>query len=158
MGSIAVQMALARLMEAGLVFQGELKGCTEQEIQLIENHFGIELPNSYRDFLGVMGRCAGGFLVGSSYAFPDVLEFRGGAENLLRRCQVGFQLPPNAFVFFHHQGYTFEWFNCRKRVDDPPVLMFTDSEREPRIVSGSFSAWLITAAEDDIAAYRELNG
>jgi hypothetical protein len=153
----AVEAALSKLYESGLAFPGDLKGCTEEEILSIEDHFQVRLPESYRDFLSLMGRSAGDFLVGSGYAFPEVLEFRKDAEELLRDRLPDFKLDAVDFVFFHHQGYTFEWFRCCDRADDPPVSMFTDSEKEPRIVRASFSDWLLRAVEEDIEAYRELD-
>jgi hypothetical protein len=65
-------------------------------------------------------------------------------------------LPPNAFVFFSHQGYSYAWFNCHVH-DDPPVFLFTDRDQESNTISPSFSTWLLSAVDDDIAAYRELN-
>src|SRR5207253_1491716 len=79
MVSTAAQAAQNKLMEAGLAFPGDFRGCTEQEIVSIEDHCRVRLPASYRDFLRVMGRRAGDFLVGSDYSFPGLLGFRGGA-------------------------------------------------------------------------------
>jgi hypothetical protein len=152
----AVEAALNKLYESGLAFPDDLKGCTEEEILSIEDHFQVRLPESYRDFLSLMGRSAGDFLVGSDYAFPKMFRFRKSAGNLLQTYLPDFKLDPMDFVFFHHQGYTYEWFRCRDRADDPPVIMFTDSEKEPRIVRASFSDWLLRAVEEDIEAYREL--
>jgi hypothetical protein len=155
--SVAVETAQRELIAAGLAFdEADFRGCTEEEIQSIEDRFRIHLPTSYRDFLRVMGHDAGDFLVGSDYVFPKMLGFRGGAEELLRKSGSGFTLPPTAFVFFSHQGYTYEWFDCNDREADPPVILFTELEGEPRKVSESFSAWLLGAVDDDIAANREL--
>jgi hypothetical protein len=159
MMSIAVDRARQKLMEAGLAFQGDFKGCTEQEILSLEDHFRVQLPASYRDFLTVMGRYAGAFLVGSDYSYPKMFGFRAGAEALLQIWRPDITLPATAFVFFSHQGYNYEWFNCRHHADDPPVVLFTEElEKKPRTVAESFSAWLLGAVDDDIAAYRGLHG
>jgi hypothetical protein len=153
----AVKTAQNKLMEAGFAFEGDFIGCTQMEILSIEDRFAIQLPSCYRDFLGVMGRRAGAlFLAGSDYSFPTVLRFRNDAEELLRKCLPEFKLPPTVFVFISHQGYNYSWFNCGKPADDPPVFLFTEGEKEPRMVSDSFSTWLLSAVDDDIAAYREL--
>lgn len=153
-----VKTAKSKLLEGGLAAQDSFKGCTEEEIESLERRFALRLPQCYRDFLAVMGRAAGDFLVGTDYSFPKMLEFRKDAEGLLRTSQADFKLPPTAFVFMFHQGYTFLFFDCHDDPDDPPVFMFTEGEKEPRKVSDSFSAWLLTAIEDDIAAHRELKG
>jgi hypothetical protein len=154
----AVNTARSKLLEAGLAEPDSFKGCTEKEINSVEERFSLPLPQCYRDFLTVMGRSAGEFLVGTDYSFPKMLDFRKDAEGLLRTSQSDFKLPPTAFVFMFHQGYTFIFFDCHDDPDDPPVFMFTEAEKEPCKVSDSFSAWLLTAVEDDIAAYRELKG
>jgi hypothetical protein len=152
----AVETAKSKLLEGGLVGLDSFKGCTEEEITSLESRFSLCLPQCYRDFLAVMGRTAGKFLVGTDYSFPKLLEFRKDAEGLLRTSQSDFKLRSTAFVFMFHQGYTFLYFDCHANPYDPPVFMFTEAEKEPRKVSDTFSAWLLAAVEDDIAAYREL--
>jgi hypothetical protein len=154
----AVKTAKSKLLESGLAGRDSFKGCTEEEIDSLECWFALRLPQCYRDFLAVMGRSAGDFLVGTDYSFPKMLEFRKDAEGLLQTSQSDFKLPSTAFVFMFHQGYTFLFFDCSDDSDDPLVFMFTEAEKEPRKVSDSFSAWLLTAVDDDIAAYRELKG
>jgi hypothetical protein len=154
----AVNTARSKLLEAGLARPDSFKGCTEKEINSVEGRFSLRLPQCYRDFLAVMGRAAGEFLVGTDYSFPKVLDFHKDAEGLLRTSGSDFKLPPTAFVFMFHQGYTFLFFDCHDDPDDPPVFMFTEAEKEPRKISDSFSAWLLSAVEDDIAACRELKG
>jgi hypothetical protein len=155
---VAVETAKERLMEAGLALEGDFHGCTDQEIRSIEDHFQVQLPICYRDFLKVMGRYAGDFMAGTDYSFPKMFGFRQGAEKVLQKHLPEYKLPPNAFVFFSHQGYNYEWFNCHDHADDPPVFLFSEVDKKPRTVSDSFSAWLLAAVNDDIAAYRELNG
>ena len=103
MTNIAVQAARNKLMEACLNIPGGLKGCTDQEILSIEDHFHVQLPNSYRDFLNVMGCCAGMFLAGSDFLFPKMFHFRAAAEEFLQIYRPEFLLPPTAFVFLSHQ-------------------------------------------------------
>jgi hypothetical protein len=157
MSCTAVKTAKSKLLESGLAGAESFKGCTQEEIESLERR-SLPLPQCYRDFLSVMGCAAGEFLVGTDYSFPKMLEFRRDAEALLQSSQSDFKLPPTGFVFMFHQGYTFLFFDCHDNPDDPPVFMFTEGEKKPRKVSSSFSAWLLTAVEDDIAAYREAKG
>ena len=152
----AVKTATSKLLKAKLAAPGSFQGCAEEETQSLERRFLLRLPPCYQDFLAVMGRAAGDFLVGTDYSFPGILEFRQSAEELLRTSQSGFELPPSAFVFLFDQGYTFLFFDCQDGPEGPPVFMFTGAEKSPRQVSDSFSVWLLAAVEDDIAAFREL--
>lgn len=151
----AVKTAKSKLLESRLATSDSFRGCTEEEIKSLERRFSLHLPQCYRDFLGVMGWAAGEFLVGTDYSFPKMLQFRKDAEELLQTSQSDFKLSFTAFVFMFHQGYTFLFFDCRDDPNDPPVFMFTEAEKEPRKVSDGFSAWLLTAVEDDIAAHRK---
>jgi len=152
----AVRTAQKRLTEAGLAQPGALTGCTVAEIELLEDGFSLALPPCYRDFLELMGRDAGEFLVGSDYSFPKLLAFGKDAERLLRDSAVDYALPATAFVFLFHQGYTFLFFDCQDHAEDPPVFMFTEGERGPRQIADGFSGWLLGAVEADIAANKEL--
>lgn len=61
----AVTTARSNLLEAGLAGPDSFKGCTEEEITSLDRRFSLHLPQCYRDFLAVMGRAAGAFLVGT---------------------------------------------------------------------------------------------
>jgi hypothetical protein len=152
----AVIEARQKLMESGLAPPDSFKGCTEKQIRLIESRASLRLPKCYRDFLAVMGVSAGNFLAGNDYCFPFVLKFRKSAEALLQSYQASFRLPAPAFVFIISQGCAFLFFYCEDSVEDPPVFMFTEDDSEPRRVFDSFSSWLLTAVEKDIALYQEL--
>jgi hypothetical protein len=156
--SVAVRTAQQKLMASGLGFEGSFEGCTEEEIRVVEEHFAIQLPASYRDFLSVMGHKAGYFLQGSDYTYPKMLGFRKAADKVLRRCNPDYRMSATLFVFISHQDYSFLWFDCNDPTGDPPVFLFTEQEKEPRKVSDSFSAWLLFAVEDDIASYQKLAG
>jgi hypothetical protein len=42
---------LALLVKYGLATNDELKGCSEDDLEQLENHIGAKLPNVYREFL-----------------------------------------------------------------------------------------------------------
>ncbi|HKI33759.1 MAG TPA: SMI1/KNR4 family protein [Gemmataceae bacterium] len=154
----AVNTATSKLVQTGLAGPDSFQGCMGEEVKSLEGQFSLRLPQCYRDFLSVMGRAAGEFLLGTDYSFPKMLGFRKDAEGLLQTSQSNFKLPPTAFVFMFHQGYTVLFFDCHDDPDDPPVFMFTEAEKEPRKIADSFSAWLLIAVEDDIAASRGRKG
>ena len=147
----AVKTAKRKLLEAGLAVQDSFKGCTNDEIKSLEARCSVCLPRCYRDFLAIMGYAAGDFLIGTDYSFPKMFDFRKDAESLLQTSRSNFKLSRLAFVFMFHQGYTFLFFDCDDNPDDPRVLMFTESENEPREVANSFSGWLLTAIEAEAA-------
>ncbi len=88
----SVEIAKHKLVEAGLAEPDSFKGCTEEEIKTLEGWCSVHLPQCYRDFLAVMGRTAGEFLVGTDYSFPKMLGFLTDAEGLLQTSQSNFTL------------------------------------------------------------------
>lgn len=156
--SAKIEAAKTKLIQSGLAEIDTTIGCSEQEIASVEEAFSLSLPKEYRDFLRMMGREAGKFLVGTDYSFPTLLEFREDAERLLIENHADFGLSLTNFVFMFHQGYTFLFFDCKNGSDDPPVFLYTESEAAVRQVGESFSEWLNVAIEDDIVAYTDLEG
>lgn len=56
--------ALAERLQ--VISPDEVQGCTEAEIQSLEDALHIQLPEAYREFLAWCGKKAGGFLRGSA--------------------------------------------------------------------------------------------
>jgi hypothetical protein len=154
MSESAVQKAIERLAEAGIVTPDALKPCTPEEIGQIEARFHLQLPSTYREFLAGMGKAAGKFLVGSDYLFPAQLRLRDDAEALLAESGVQFRLDPADFVFMGHQGYEFLFFRASDPVD-PPVHLLMEGE-EPSQVFSRFSEWLLRCVADEIEAFQTL--
>jgi hypothetical protein len=155
MGNDTVHGVLKQLIAAGLVTSTSVEGCSDQEIEAIEQKLGVNLPGAYRQFLAQMGRCAGTFFQGTDFLYRELPTLRGQAEELLRGCDVGLELNRSDFVFAVHQGYTFLFFQCG-RSDDPPVFLYEEAETSFRQVAESFSSWLVGCATDQIAAETEL--
>lgn len=116
---------LARFLEQ----QGcRLRGCSEQQVDLIEQHFAVKLPSTYVAFLLRMGKEAGSFMLGSSAFYDEIYSLREYAIELL--AENNFKpLPDNAFVFFMHQGYQFGFFDVSEG-DNPPVYYYNEGNEQ----------------------------
>lgn len=100
--------------------------CSEKDVRTIERKFKVSLPPVYLRFLYMMGRSAGTYQRGSSCFYPELLELRDWAEELL--LENNFKpLPEDAFVFWMHQGYQFAFFRLSEG-DDPPVYYYHEVE------------------------------
>src|SRR5579859_3278188 len=109
--------------------------CTEEEVHALEQKCHCSLPEAYKEFLLTMGKGAGNFFVGSDIFYHDLDGLREVAIEILT--EVGFpqKLPKDAFVFFMHQGYLFNFF-LTSDGDDPPIYRYlegTDVETFPLI-------------------------
>lgn len=139
-------MYLERVQQRHLVLQGLGYGkpipCTGGEVQELEKALGHRLPEAYRAFLFWMGHSGGGFLRGSDCFYEQLRDIQIFAKELLEEDQFGGVLPEEAFVFFMHQGYQFNFF-CFNEGEDPPVYVY----REEIPVQTTFSRLYPTVSD-----------
>ncbi|MDJ0717099.1 MAG: SMI1/KNR4 family protein [Prochloraceae cyanobacterium] len=144
-----------QLLETSLANSEKIQGCSTEEIEIIESKFKLKLPTAYKDFLKICGYRAGKFYAGTDMFYPDILELRTYAENLLKENEVDFQLPEEAFVFSMHQGYQFDYFLADNQNDDPPVYYYLEGENLPEKISESFSSFLLQSLEDHVRILQQ---
>ena len=145
---------LHQLAVGGVVDPASVQGCSEADIVALENKVALTLPRTYRAFLAAMGRSAGDFLCGTDFLYAD-LPLRAYADDLLSESEVPLALDRDDFVFAMHQGYTFLFFRCGIS-DDPPVFLYDENKTSFQRVAYSFSSWLASAAQDEIALAAEV--
>jgi len=139
------------LVESGLADYSTIVGCSADEIAAIEARFGYKLPESYRDFLVVMGKRAGRFMIGSDLYYDRLSGQRKLAEALLQEAGTVLRLAPTHFVFYSHQGCQFLFFDAAEG-PDPPVYRFIEGDIGTVRVNDAFSGWLLRAVNDEISA------
>lgn len=118
-------------------------GCIPEEVARVEAVHGQPLPWDLRVFLETMGRDVGGLFVGSDIGYPDLLEMRSYAHDLLVENECRHSLPDDALVFMMHQGYMM-WF---VRADDPRVFGWSEGQKEDKkhefqVIAESLSEFL----------------
>jgi SMI1 / KNR4 family (SUKH-1) len=102
-------------------------GCSEQEIAALEERLRRVFPAAYREFLLWTGRAAGDFWAGSHAFYSDLPDIQQWAVDLLRENSFPAELPPDALVFFMHQGYQFLFVRTSEG-DDPPVYYYNETQ------------------------------
>jgi hypothetical protein len=145
---VNIQLLEEDVFKNGLAVCANMHGCSPEEIREVEGKFGVTLPAFYRCFLQKMGRRAGEFLVGSDVFYPQLLNLREYAEDLLRETRCSFSLGKEDFVFFVHQGYQFAYFRASDG-DDPPVWYFYETWKEPQEKWSSLSAFFCEEADKE---------
>jgi hypothetical protein len=134
-----------RLVRARLAGRHEILGCTIEEVEQIQQAQHVELPPIYKEFLFRMGRGAGRLAQGTSYYYPELLDLKKFAFNLLSQSGSKYSLADNAFVFSMHQGYQFEFFHAG--IDDPAVYIYDERMDVPEQSFDHYSkyldAWLL---------------
>jgi hypothetical protein len=140
-----------RLLEWGLADPPEVRGCTADEISLLEQANGVRFPNIYRDYLAEMGRSAGELFRGSDAFYDKLMHLRGWAKEMIDESASGFELPGDAVVFLMHQGYVLFFFRTSEG-DDPPVYRLRETEKAATRVNDAFSSFLTST----VAACAEM--
>lgn len=133
--------------------------CTLQEVEELEQWLGHRLPKAYREFLLWMGHSGGGVLAGTNCFYEDLKRIQTSAKELLEENHYSGELPKDAFVFYMHQGYQFNFFHLEEG-DDPPVYFYVE-ENPTRIffekIYQKFSIFVLTEVEGHIAVKKRMN-
>ena len=151
-----IELLRQALIDLGLAGPDEFLGCSEAEIDELQQHWDRDLPTTYRRFLAVMGREAGEFLVGTDVFLPYLRSMQEGAEEILAEAPTPLQLPADAVVFAMHQGYQF-WFFRTSEGEDPPVYYYMELKDSWRTVADHLTEFLLTLAQNqaDMKATRD---
>lgn len=136
---------------------GEAKyfyGCSEAEIKQLEEAQKVDfLPETYRQFLWVMGHSCGSFWQGSDLLYRHAIDLKDAANADFKWLESTVRIPDDAFVFISHQGYVFYYFHTNNRDDDPPVYAIYEGEA-PEKINGHLSEFY----EQSILDFRSIPG
>lgn len=137
-----------QLKELKLASPSEFLPCSQDEVVLLEQQFGVSLPKAYQEFLLWMGHGAGQFLRGSDSFFKHLPDLQEWAVELLQENNFPEFLPKDAFVFLMHQGYQFSFFRLSEG-DDPPTYFYAEGTNQTSFIKSHerFSDFLATEVE-----------
>lgn len=135
---------LKRLVDDRLVPSDGISGCSDNEIEKIEEAQQASLPELYGDFLRSAGKAAGNLMVGSDWRFPEPLTLKNYAKELVVENGSSPDFLEGAIVFLMHQGYMFYYFAAESLSEpDPPVWLYVEVKQDPpRPTGGRFSRFL----------------
>jgi hypothetical protein len=147
-----IDKIIKQFIAQGYATPETIVGCTDDEIEAIEQAQNIKVPDIYREFLSKMGKKAGSFHKGSDILFPALLNLKSWMNEALDGdIRAAFRLPPNAFVFKSHQGYMYSYFvyNPENLKEDPLVYNYDEFRTPvPIPLNKTYSEWLITCANE----------
>lgn len=136
------------LVRYGFATCFEIRGCSEREISRLEAYFGVSLPESYKEFLSVMGHSAGSFYRGDDCFYHHLFGLRGWLEETLAEDRSPFQLTRDAFIFSSHQGVIYHFFYTIDNRRDPAVWGYREGDMQPKKINDSFSDFLERSLKD----------
>ena len=132
----------------GIAGPNTRRGCSEQEIQMLEEQCGVTLPHSYRAFLAAMGHNAGRVLESDTrYRYDFVLEVNKDFPEYVSTAEEGARVtnwPDHALVI---ASYLFaqNWvIRCNDPHDSPVWRLDLDEGGDLKLTQTSFVEWLYT--------------
>ena len=117
----------------GIELLGLKKVATEDEIIALEKQLGFNLPRMYRDIFSQIVHGAGNFWAGEDCFYKHLPLIQIWAKELLLEDEFPESLPNDAFVFFMHQGYQFNFFKLSEG-DNPPVYSYLEGQTEREFI------------------------
>lgn len=125
--------------------QEDLVGVSLEEMQTMQEHFGVEFPASYVQFLYTCGRSAGHLAGWGSIYFDDLKEI---AEDFTQYCSCSAasshnanKLPTKALLIAHYEG-CFDYIICD--TPEPQVFRigFNNEQANHCLLANSFNDYL----------------
>ncbi|WP_419804688.1 SMI1/KNR4 family protein [Terriglobus sp.] len=102
-------------------------GCTEAEVQALEDRLGWRLPLAYKQYLRFMGNDRKGIFVGSDWFLESA--HLNVIPSELANMEVAYTPVTDTLSFMSHQGYIHGWMDLPVVSDDPPVYFYTESSK-----------------------------
>ena len=112
---------------------GEPRGCSERDVEALEQDLERRLPGAYREYLLWMGNDKDGRLKGSDWFLTDVRDNTAALHELLAENGMSFGHLDDPFCFFMHQGYMAAWFDLSQNADDPECFFFSEANGKREI-------------------------
>lgn len=134
------------LQSRNIAERDNIFGCTDADIARVQEQYDYPLPNAYKEFLKAMGKGAGNLFQGSDVFFPECIDLRAMAIEILSEDVSSPSLPPDAVVFGMHQGYQF-FFIRASEGDDPVVHFFNEGVDSFESQSMRFSEFMVKCAK-----------
>lgn len=148
------------MRQSGVASSWDLHGCTEREVQAIEEKYDLRLPRVYRQYLLTMGHKSGRLFTIDHVAvfYPDVLSMTEDVPSDWDRYDMDvpkdFFLPPGHLIINSRLGDQFEFIICND-IDDSSVYYFNTDDWKIELHHQSISDWLkswCTQSESAIAS------
>lgn len=126
------------IVDVGWAKPSELAGCSNAEISTLENRRALQLPESYKQFLRVIGHGAGQFNSDAFWTYDTLEDAQTRAIEMLHKNNIS--VPETLFAFDTGDG-NFLFFETAEG-DDPSVMLYESGDPSTRKLADSFSLWL----------------
>lgn len=150
-------MKYLKALQTNFIERNELfAGCSDIELAEIQEQLKIEFPESYLEYLKLMGKEAFSFR-GENLFFKDIENNQLYSKRLLIENNVDFSLSKNDFVFWMSQGVVFAYFNLQEG-ENPPVYAYVEgiNQKGKEQICGNFSEFMTILYKKEIDPFLPL--
>ncbi len=129
----------------------ELIPATNQEIDFLKSSISKSLPQSYIQYLMLMGNgTPNGFLKGHSCFLNELLNLKEWSNELLDENNFEKKLTEDDFVFWMSQGYQFVFFKLNEG-NNPPIYYYREGTNQLDFIkiTNSFTEFLYRLSIND---------
>ena len=120
-----------RIISSEIATVNQIKGCSDEEISILEKSCGLILPYSYKIFLKTFGHGAGRVMRDMDIFYDSVFELTDKAREILSY-EGDPVLPEKAFVFTMRYGEQFFFFETDQG-DNPPIFYYIEDDTDKLI-------------------------
>jgi len=132
---------LARMYASKIATEQEIKGCSEDEIALLERKCKVILPKSYREYLQVMGHESGRLFTSDHMAVQYEYVVNMTQDFSPYGQGAGMKLPDSSILIADRLGEYYNLIKCDS-AEDSAVWSFSSIDWEIRKTYGSVYEWL----------------
>jgi hypothetical protein len=140
--NVASRSLAFELSHYGVVAKNEVVGCSEVEINDLEDDLELSLPLAYRCFLDNLGTASPGYLDDCEWHLPELRSIQQRARLILNANRCEYRLKATDFVFLLRDPDLFLFFDTAEGDVNPPVFRYSVGTDEPSLIHSSFTDWL----------------
>lgn len=131
----------------GIANRSELIGVSQLERKALEQYFGLNFPEWYREFLHQFGRSAGFLSPWRAMYFDDLKEIKESFKEQARTLARAIQLPPKTLLIAQLES-VFDFIVCNGHAN--PKVYRVDLNRPAQIYvqANSFGEYLVNLVND----------
>lgn len=130
------------VLDSGIAFTDDLRGCTRADVAALENRLGMRLPEAFTEYLLAMGNGCGRLMQGDEFGIAGVDVAQRVASEITAAPDCPWKPMRRLLPFRQHHGYNFLFFYTEEVGSDPPVWAYKETAPGPKEWTPSFTCWL----------------
>ncbi len=129
----------------------DFQGLSEENVKELEETLNKSFPKEFKEYLLEFGNnCGELFCCGQDIVIAELPYYQIWAEEILENDNIDNFLDEDTFVFYFHQGYSFQYF---KKIEDQfQIFLYVEGDKAPKKQFNSFQEMLRSDIDNMISA------